>query len=80
MSNLKVLKVVLFILVAILVMSCNSNEPEIGNDNGIVVGGGINEDPDPTEDPTEDSAEDPNKDPVEDLTEDLYEELDKGNF
>ena len=50
MSNLKVLKVVLFILVAILVMSCNSNEPEIGNDNSIIAGSGINENPEPTED------------------------------
>jgi tetratricopeptide (TPR) repeat protein len=47
-------------------MSCNSNEPEIGNDNGIVVGGGINENPDPTE--------------AEDLTEDPYENLDKASW
>ena len=77
MLNLKLLWI---ILVAILVMSCNSNEPEIGDD--IVIGiedptEDPNEDPsdDPSEDPGEEPSEDPNKDPNEDPNEDPYKEL-----
>ena len=73
------LKLLVLILVAIAIVSCNSiNEPEVGDD--IVIGTGVaNEDPEVTNEdpedinnnpitaPAEEPVEDPNADPIEEF-------------